>query len=221
MSASLQADSARALVLRHTLRGLGVVLIAVLVLSMGANRARAQSAATAVLTLPGAGQTIVGEAEIRGTVGGPGFSRYDLHYRPVGTEREFIYFGGGGRPVASGVLGVWSGLNLTPGDYEIRLTAHFTNRPVIETSVRFALADRAHVGELASASGAGPGSRAGPDSELRDALDRLTLRVRPASLWGYLERGARLSAAIGGLVLVYFVLKALLVWLLRRGRSPR
>ena len=202
-------------------RALGIALVFALLLSMGTGPVRAQSAVTATLTMPSTGQPVVGETEVRGTAGGPGFRRYDLHYRPVGIESEFIYFGGGENPVESGVLGTWSGLSLDPGDYEIRLTAHFTDRPVVETSVRFALADSAHVGELESAGGEGPGGPAGPNSELREALDRLVARARPENLWVYLERGARLSATIGGLVLAYFGLKILIVWLLQRGRSAR
>lgn len=205
-------------------RGLGVpgiALAAVLLLALGASRGQAQSAATVALILPSAGQTVIEEVEIHGTAGGPGFRRYDLHYRPVGTESEFIYFGGAENPVASGVLGTWSGLNLEPGDYEIRLTAYFTDQQAIATSVRFALADSARVGELENAGRAGAGSLTGPHSELRDALDRLVVRSRPENLWVYLERGARFSAAVGGLALVYFGLKALIAWLLQRGRSAR
>ncbi len=202
-------------------RALGITLVLALVLSMGSGPGRAQSAVAATLTMPGAGQPVVGETEVRGTAGGPGFRRYDLHYRPVGIESEFIYFGGGENPVESGVLGTWSGRSLDPGDYEIRLTVHFTDRPMVETSVRFALANSAYVGELENAGGAGSGSLAGPNSELQEALDRLVARSRPENLWVYLERGARLSATIGGLVLVYFALKTLIVWLLRRGRSAR
>ncbi len=196
----------------------GLVLTLVLFLSIGAGSAWAQSEPTVALTMPNAGQTIVEEAEIRGTAGGPGFSRYDLHYRPVGVESEFIYFGGGENPVEAGSLGTWSSLNLDPGDYEIRLTAHFTAQQAIETRVRFALANSANVGELENVGGSGPGSLAGPDSELRDALDRLVARARPEILWVYLERGAQISITIGGVTLAYFVLKTLLAWLLRRAR---
>ncbi len=198
-----------------------IFLLAISFASFVASPLLAQSDITVVLTNPVAEQTVDGETEIHGSVSGLGFSRYDLYYRPVGVESEYIYFGGDSNAVDDGVLGTWSGGSLEPGDYEIRLTAYFGDQQVVEESVRFALADKTNVGELAEAGGVGPGGRSGPDNELQEALDDLVVRTRPENLWSYLERGVRLSATIGGLVLVYFLLKSLIVWLLRSTSSTR
>ena len=179
----------------------------------------AQTELKVELAEPTASQAVVGETEVRGTVKGPGFSRYDLHYRPVGVESDYIYFGGGESPVESGVLGYWSGLNLDLGDYEIRLIGHFADQQVFESSVRFSLADEANVGELESAGSDGPGTLSGSQSELRESLDNLVIRSSPMNLWSYLGRGAQISATAGGLALAYFAIKALIIWALRRART--
>ncbi len=198
-----------------------IFLWAIFFASFAASPVLAQSDVTVVLTNPESGQTVDGEVEIHGTVGGPGFNRYDLYYRPVGVESEFIYFGGDSIAVEEGALGTWSGQSLVPGDYEVRLTAYFGDQQVVEESVRFSLADQTNVGELSEASSVGPGGRSGPESELQEALDALVIRARPENLWSYLERGVRLSATIGGMVLAYFLLKSLILWLLRRTGSTR
>lgn len=180
---------------------------------------RAQSEVIVELTMPATSQTVVGATEVRGTVIGPEFSRYDLHYRPVGLESDYIFFGGGQNPVESGVLGYWSGLNLELGDYEIRLKGYFGDQHVYEASVRFALADKENVGELESVGNVGPATRTGSQSELRASLDNLAIKARPESLWSYLGRGAQLGATAGGFALSYFVVKALILWSLRRTRK--
>ena len=194
-------------------------------LALCATGVQAQTDVTVALTSPSAGQTVLGDVEVRGTARGPNFSRYELYFRAADSDQEYIYFNGGQAAVASGVLGSWSSRGQAPGDYEILLRAIFADQQDVETSVRFSLAPDAADPGAAPESRTGNGSVApagdGPaltdSSALRVALDGLAARARPPALQAYILRGMRFSALLTAWVLGYFGLKAVVGWIRRRG----
>lgn len=189
-------------------------------LALCATGVQAQTDVTVSLTSPSAGQTVLGDVEVRGTASGPNFSRYELHFRAADSDQEYIYFNGGQAAVESGVLGSWSSRGQAPGDYEILLRAIFANQQAVETSVRFSLASDAAPASRAgngSAAPAGNGPALTDSNALRVALDGLAARARLPALQAYILRGMRFSALLTVWVLGYFGLKAAVGWIRRRG----
>lgn len=185
--------------------------------------AYAQSDVTVALESPQPGAQVQGEVELVGTVRGTDFQRYELHYRPAGTDQEYIYFEGDQVQIESGVLGRWSTGTLAPGDYEIRLQVILGDQQVAETTVTVTLIPEGTAAAANSEADAAPASTAPvlqEDASLRQALDQLALRARPAALWAYLQRGMRWSGMVVAAVMAYFGLKALLLSLIRRMQKP-
>ena len=178
------------------------------------NRVHAQADATVSITAPGEGQTVSGDLQVRGTVQGTGLQSYALYWRAVGDDGE-IYFNGGQEEVHASVLGVWRPGNNPPGEYEIRLEAQFEGREPTETIVRFTLADAAAAEQEPEASV----TVSAGDQTLRQSLDQLAARARPAALAAYLARGMRFGLTVALIVLAYFGIKAVAVWFLG-GRNP-
>ncbi len=174
------------------------------------NRVHAQADATVSITSPGEGQTVAGDLQVRGTVQGAGLQSYALYWRAAGDDRE-IYFSGGQEEVNASVLGVWRAGDNPPGEYEMRLEAQFEGRDPTETIVRFTLADAAET------TGQEPETVATiptEDQTLRQSLDQLAARARPAALAAYLARGMRFGLTVALIVLAYFSVKTVAVWLL-------
>ena len=178
------------------------------------NRVQAQADATVSITAPGEGQTVTGDLQVRGTVQGAGLQSYALYWRAAGDDGE-IYFNGGQDEVNASVLGVWRTGNNPPGEYEIRLEAQFEGREPTETIVRFTLAEAAAAEQEPEASVTVPAG----DQTLRQSLDQLAARARPAALAAYLARGMRFGLTVALIVLAYFGIKAVVVWFLG-GRNP-
>ena len=178
------------------------------------NRAYAQADATVSITAPGEGQTVSGDLQVRGTVQGAGLQSYALYWRAAGDDSE-IYFNGGQDEVNASVLGVWRTGDNPPGEYEIRLAAQFEGRGPTETIVRFTLADAA----AAEREPEVPVVVSAGEQTLRQSLDQLAARARPAALGAYLARGMRFGLTVALIVLAYFGLKAVAVWFLG-GRNP-
>lgn len=174
------------------------------------NRVYAQADATVSITAPGEGQTVTGDLQVRGTVQGAGLQSYALYWREAGDDRE-IYFNGGQEEVNASVLGVWRAGDNPPGEYEIRLEAEFEGRDPTETIVRFTLADAAET------TGQEPETAAiipAEDQTLRQSLDQLAARARPAALAAYLARGMRFGLTVALIILAYFGVKSVAVWFL-------
>ncbi len=174
------------------------------------NRVYAQADATVSITAPGEGQTVTGDLQVRGTVQGAGLQSYALYWREAGDDRE-IYFNGGQEEVNASVLGVWRAGDNPPGEYEIRLEAQFEGRDPTETIVRFTLADAAET------TGQEPETTAiipAEDQTLRQSLDQLAARARPAALAAYLARGMRFGLTVALIILAYFGVKSVAVWFL-------
>ena len=174
------------------------------------NRVYAQADATVSITAPGEGQTVTGDLQIRGTVQGAGLQSYALYWREAGNDRE-IYFNGGQEEVNASVLGVWRAGDNPPGEYEIRLEAQFEGRDPTETIVRFTLAD------AAAATAQAPETAAilpAEDQTMRQSLDQLATRARPAALAAYLARGMRFGLTVALIILAYFGVKSVAVWFL-------
>ena len=174
------------------------------------NRVYAQADATVSITAPGEGQTVAGDLQVRGTVQGAGLQSYALYWRAAGDDRE-IYFNGGQEEVNASVLGVWRAGDNPPGEYEIRLEAQFEGRDPTETIVRFTLADAAETTEQEPETAA---TLPAEDQTLRQSLDQLAARARPAALAAYLARGMRFGLTVALIVLAYFGVKSVAVWLL-------
>ena len=174
------------------------------------NRVYAQADATVSITTPGEGQTVAGDLQVRGTVQGAGLQSYALYWREAGDDRE-IYFSGGQEEVNASVLGVWRAGDNPPGEYEIRLEAQFKGRDPTETIVRFTLADAAETTEQEPETAA---ALPAEDQTLRQSLDQLAARARPAALAAYLARGMRFGLTVALIVLAYFGVKSVAVWLL-------
>jgi len=186
-----------------------ILLVMVHLLAVG-NRVHAQADATVSITSPGEGQTVAGDLQVRGTVQGAGLQSYALYWRAAGDDRE-IYFSGGQEEVNASVLGVWRAGDNPPGEYEMRLEAQFEGRDPTETIVRFTLADAAET------TGQEPETVATiptEDQTLRQSLDQLAARARPAALAAYLARGMRFGLTVALIVLAYFSVKTVAVWLL-------
>lgn len=194
--------------------GAAILLTVVPPFAVG-NLVYAQADATVSITAPGEGQTVTGDLQVRGTVQGAGLQSYALYWRVAGDERE-IYFNGGQEEVNTSVLGVWRAGDNPPGEYEIRLEAQFEARDPTETIVRFTLAD------AAATTGQEPETAAtipAEDQTLRQSLDQLVARARPAALAAYLARGMRFGLTVALIVLAYFSVKSVAVWF-RGGRKP-
>ena len=188
------------------------MLLAVVHLFAVGTRAHAQADATVSITAPGEGQTVTGDLQVRGTVQGAGLQSYFLYWRVAGEgEDGEIYFDGGQEAVNASMLGVWRAGDNPPGEYEIRLEAQFEGRDPTETIVRFTLADAAATTEPAPETSA---TMPAEDQTLRQSLDQLAARARPAALAAYLTRGMQFGLTVALIVLVYFGVKAVVVWLL-------
>ena len=174
------------------------------------NRVYAQADATVSITAPGEGQTVPGDLQVRGTVQGAGLQSYALYWRAAGDDRE-IYFNGGQEEVNASVLGVWRAGDNPPGEYEIRLEAQFEGREPTETIVLFTLADAAETTAQEPETAA---ALPAEDQTLRQSLDQLAARARPAALAAYLARGMRFGLTVALLVLAYFGVKSVAVWFL-------
>ncbi len=186
-----------------------ILLVMVHLLAVG-NRVHAQADATVSITSPGEGQTVAGDLQVRGTVQGAGLQSYALYWRAAGDDRE-IYFSGGQEEVNASVLGVWRAGDNPPGEYEMRLEAQFEGRDPTETIVRFTLADAAETtGQEPETAATIPTE----DQTLRQSLDQLAARARPAALAAYLARGMRFGLTVALIVLAYFSVKTVAVWLL-------
>ncbi len=179
------------------------------------NHVYAQADATVSITAPGEGQTVTGDLQVRGTVQGAGLQSYALYWRAAGDDRE-IYFNGGQEEVNASALGVWRAGDNPPGEYEIRLEAQFAGRDPTETIVRFTLADAAETTGQESETAA---TMPAEDQTLRQSLDQLAARARPAALAAYLARGMRFGLTVTLVVLAYFGVKSVTVWFLG-GRKP-
>lgn len=192
-------------------RRLAVAILLVMVHLLAAgNRVHAQADATVSITSPGEGQTVTGDLQVRGTVQGAGLQSYALYWRVAGEERE-IYFNGGQDEVNASVLGVWRAGDNPPGEYEIRLAAQFEGRDPTETVVRFTLANAAETpGQEPETTATIPAE----DQTLRQSLDQLADRARPAALAAYLARGMRFGLTVALIVLAYFGAKSIAVWFL-------
>lgn len=174
------------------------------------NRVYAQADATVSITAPGEGQTVTGDLQVRGTVQGAGLQSHALYWRAAGDDRE-IYFSGGQEEVNASVLGVWRAGDNPPGEYEIRLEAQFEGRDPTETIVRFTLADAAETTEQEPATAVAIPAE---DQTLRQSLDQLAARARPAALAAYLARGMRFGLTVALIILAYFGVKSVAVWFL-------
>lgn len=174
------------------------------------NRVYAQADATVSITAPGEGQTVTGDLQVRGTVQGAGLQSHALYWRAAGDDRE-IYFSGGQEEVNASVLGVWRAGDNPPGEYEIRLEAQFEGRDPTETIVRFTLADAAETTEQEPETAA---TIPAEDQTLRQSLDQLAARARPAALAAYLARGMRFGLTVALIILAYFGVKSVAVWFL-------
>lgn len=191
------------------------ILLAVVHLFAGGTRVFAQADATVSITAPGEGQTVTGDLQVRGTVQGTGLQSYALYWRVAGDERE-IYFNGGQEEVNASVLGVWRAGDNPPGEYEIRLEAQFEGRDPTETIVGFTLADAtATTGQEPETAATIPAE----DQTLRQSLDQLAARARPAALAAYLARGMRFGLTVALIVLAYFSVKSVAVWFLGGRKS--
>ena len=174
------------------------------------NRVYAQADATVSITAPGEGQTVTGDLQVRGTVQGAGLQSHALYWRAAGDDRE-IYFSGGQEEVNASVLGVWRAGDNPPGEYEIRLEAQFEGRDPTETIVRFTLADAAETTEQEPETAV---TIPAEDQTLRQSLDQLAARARPAALAAYLARGMRFGLTVALIILAYFGVKSVAVWFL-------
>ncbi len=174
------------------------------------HRVYAQADATVSITAPGEGQTVTGDLQVRGTVQGAGLQSYALYWRVAGDDRE-IYFNGGQEEVNASVLGVWRAGDNLPGEYEIRLEAQFEDRDPTETIVRFTLADTAETTDQEPETAA---TLPAEDQTLRQSLDQLAARARPAALAAYLARGMRFGLTVALIILAYFGVKSVAVWFL-------
>ena len=189
--------------------GVAILLIVTYPFAVG-NRVYAQADATVSITAPGEGQTVIGDLQIRGTVQGAGLQSYALYWRAAGDDRE-IYFNGGQEEVNASVLGVWRAGDNPPGEYEIRLTAQFEGRDPTETIVQFTLADAAGTTAKEPETAA---TIPAEDQTLRQSLDQLAARARPAALAAYLARGMRFGLTVALIILAYFGVKSVTIWFL-------
>jgi len=193
---------------------MAILLVMAPLLAPG-HRVHAQADATVSITAPGEGQTVTGDLQVRGTVQGTGLQSYALYWRVAGEESE-IYFNGGQEEVNASVLGVWRAGANPPGEYEIRLEAQFEGRDPTETIVRFTLADAvATTGQEPETAATIPAE----DQTLRQSLDQLAARARPAALAAYLARGMRFGLTVALIVLAYFSVKSVAVWFLGGRKS--
>lgn len=90
------------------------------------------------ITYPGNGQTVDETITINGQVTGPDFNRYELAYRPAGTEQEFIQIGNPSTqevPQAGSPLGTWDTTIVNNGTYTLRLAAFSNNGGAIYRTV--------------------------------------------------------------------------------------
>lgn len=209
MNSRLPAACVRRLYTAACCLGVAILLTVAHPFAVG-NRVYAQADATVSITAPGEGQTVTGDLQVRGTVQGAGLQSYSLFWRAAGDDRE-IYFNGGQEEVNASVLGVWRAGDNPPGEYEIRLEAQFEGRDPTETIVRFTLVDAAEtMGQEPETTAIIPAE----DQTLRQSLDQLAARARPAALAAYLARGMRFGLTVALIILAYFGVKSVAVWFL-------
>lgn len=99
-----------------------LLLIALLILTIGALQVPAHAQAESGITSPAPGSIISGDVPIIGTATIDPFQKYELYFKqdPSGDD-AFIYFGGGTSPVVGGQLGSWQAGGLPGGTYTLRL----------------------------------------------------------------------------------------------------
>jgi hypothetical protein len=113
----------------------GFLLLIALSVPFSAVRAQAQPPQPVVIS-PRAGEAVIGQAEISGVTGLPGFQRVEVEYRYTNDPRNtWFLIAETDKPVNPGKIADWDTSLISDGIYDLRVTVYLSDNTSQSTTV--------------------------------------------------------------------------------------